>query len=275
MKKVILLALALLLTLSAAALADDMLVVNCKEWVSLRETPSTSARRLKQVPLGEVVTDCAWDDSHFIRCTYDGATGYILEDYLEPLEPDEPDTVISDDVGGVIIQALRQYNDGEKLTVTCYDADEAELWSYVTRVPDPTELDLTDAFIGGTADAPCVVVFNADEGLRALDIATGATLWTLDNAEVRFSGSLNHAVDADGTMYITGYYGPDPVCVDVNGRVVWRASAGSDDIYWPYDIAIEDRGIVTRYESMDSDDATDGSVIYDRADGHLIEVVYN
>ena len=48
MKRMISLAIALLVLLSTAALADNMIVVNCNEWVSLREGPSTSAKRLKK-----------------------------------------------------------------------------------------------------------------------------------------------------------------------------------------------------------------------------------
>ena len=45
------------------ALADtgyigSMEVVNCSEWVSLREAPSVSARRLVKVSLGAIVNNC-------------------------------------------------------------------------------------------------------------------------------------------------------------------------------------------------------------------------
>ncbi|MBR4235679.1 MAG: SH3 domain-containing protein [Clostridia bacterium] len=63
------------------ALADQR-VTGCESWVSLRESPSTSAFRLDKVPLGATVTDCVKNGS-FVKCTYKGQTGYILAKYLK------------------------------------------------------------------------------------------------------------------------------------------------------------------------------------------------
>lgn len=62
------------------ALADQK-VTGCEYWVSLRSTPSTSAARLAQVPLGAKVTNCVQNGA-FVKCTYKGQTGYILAKYL-------------------------------------------------------------------------------------------------------------------------------------------------------------------------------------------------
>jgi len=277
MKRIITLILTLLFLLTAAALADDMFVVNCEEWVSLRKSPSTSSERLKKVPLDATVTDCEWVDGHFTRCTYEGVTGYILDKYLEPIEANEPDDALLDTwVDGVNVYALRGYEgNGERLTVVCYGADGGEAWRFDTGVADVTELSATDAFIGGTAEDPRVMVFNAREGLYSLDIKTGGVVWMLSEDEADLGAGIAHAVDADGTMYISGYYGPDPVCVDVDGHVVWQSSAGSDDIFWPYEIRIEDRGIVTQYSMMGADHEGEGRVIYDKYDGHVIDIEYD
>ena len=50
----------LMLSLPAlgADITDVMRVVNCQEWVSLREAPDTSSTRLAKVYLGEFVTFC-------------------------------------------------------------------------------------------------------------------------------------------------------------------------------------------------------------------------
>ena len=68
----------------AADRGDAMVVVNCESWVSLREQPSTSARRLMQVPLGAVVTNCQGRWNGFIACDYGDARGFILAEYLAP-----------------------------------------------------------------------------------------------------------------------------------------------------------------------------------------------
>lgn len=66
-------------------------VVNCNEWISLREYPSTSAPRLARIPLGAVVKIFkynAMDRAHpspyngFYSTNYNGMRGWCLMDYL-------------------------------------------------------------------------------------------------------------------------------------------------------------------------------------------------
>lgn len=61
---------------------NQLTVVNCQEWVSLRATPSTSAERLATVNLGESVTYVADAPNGFTQVSYGGKTGYILTQYL-------------------------------------------------------------------------------------------------------------------------------------------------------------------------------------------------
>ena len=63
-----------------------MEVVNCDEWVSLREVPSTTAKRLTQVPLGATVINCQKFTDEWTYAEYDGYGGYILAKYLKPME---------------------------------------------------------------------------------------------------------------------------------------------------------------------------------------------
>ncbi len=60
----------------------DQEVTGVKEWVSLRKTASTSAARLAEVPLGEIVTNCTKTGS-WVKCEYKGKTGYVLAKYLK------------------------------------------------------------------------------------------------------------------------------------------------------------------------------------------------
>ena len=62
----------------------NMEVVNCNEWVSLREEPSTSAKRLVKVSLGAIVSNCQQFDEEWVYAEYDGYSGYILAKYLQP-----------------------------------------------------------------------------------------------------------------------------------------------------------------------------------------------
>lgn len=69
--------------LAAPAVSDVMCVVNCSQWVSLRQAPDTKSKRLAQVRLGELVNFCAVESEDFIQCHYHGSTGYILAKYLK------------------------------------------------------------------------------------------------------------------------------------------------------------------------------------------------
>ncbi len=66
----------------------NMRVVNCKEYVSLRETRSKSAKRLAKVPLGALVLAFPEDGlkNGFISCVYQDQEGYILAEYLQSTE---------------------------------------------------------------------------------------------------------------------------------------------------------------------------------------------
>ena len=62
----------------------NMQVVNCNEWVSLREQPSASSPRLVKVSLGSIVSNCRYDGDEWVYCEFDGYAGYIMAQYLEP-----------------------------------------------------------------------------------------------------------------------------------------------------------------------------------------------
>lgn len=66
--------------------AGSMEVVNCNEWVSLREEPSTKAQRLVKVSLGAVVSNCVRYSDEWVYAEYDGYAGYILSEYLQPCD---------------------------------------------------------------------------------------------------------------------------------------------------------------------------------------------
>lgn len=61
---------------------ENMKVVNCNEWVSFRFDPDMTSEKIKEVPLGTIVSHCYRENEDFIRCDYDGLSGYILAKYL-------------------------------------------------------------------------------------------------------------------------------------------------------------------------------------------------
>ena len=72
-------------TSSAASSSSSYLgkkyIVNCKEFVTLRSSPSTSASAVTRVALGEEV-DAYYYNGTFSKCYYNGLSGYILSKYL-------------------------------------------------------------------------------------------------------------------------------------------------------------------------------------------------
>lgn len=58
-----------------------MYVVNCSEFVTLRQYASTQAPSLTKVAKGQQV-DAYYYDGYFCRCFYNGLEGYILSQYL-------------------------------------------------------------------------------------------------------------------------------------------------------------------------------------------------
>ena len=86
MKKIIALLMIAALVLTGTAFAKGaylgtMTVVNCENWVTLRESPSTSAATVIRVPYGENVDAYAYN-GRFTECYYKGLHGYILSYYL-------------------------------------------------------------------------------------------------------------------------------------------------------------------------------------------------
>ena len=266
MKKFVMILLAALLLFSAqAALADNMQVVNCDEWVSLRIDADTSSERLAKVPAGAIVTSCL-EAGDFVYCLYEGTGGYILADYLTPVEE-------SPIVNGLRLETARSYqNDGEQLAVECYDESGALLWTRELISQYATELDMTDAFVAGTAEQPCVALITATEGFTLVDGFTGEELWHLASEDTGLYGGVVYAVSEDGTIYIGGYYGPDPVAISMSGEVLWQAQA-AEDAYWMYRIDLEEDGVLGVYECIGTPE-TSGRILYSY-EGEELEVQMN
>ena len=75
-----------LLTLSipaqAASIDTILRVDNCREWVSLRDTPSTSSKRLAKIPRNGLVTYLGSQSNGFSFVLYGNKTGFVLSKYL-------------------------------------------------------------------------------------------------------------------------------------------------------------------------------------------------
>ena len=59
-------------------------VVNCRQSITLRTSPSTSAGEICQIPLGSAVSYLGSAENGFYKIIYNGSTGYGLASYLSP-----------------------------------------------------------------------------------------------------------------------------------------------------------------------------------------------
>ena len=60
------------------------LVVNCREWITLRSYPSTEAAALDRIPLGDWVwIHQGYYNNGFYSAEYGGQHGYVLAAYIK------------------------------------------------------------------------------------------------------------------------------------------------------------------------------------------------
>lgn len=74
-------------TSSNVNVVDTYYVVNCKESITLRTAPSTSASEIVQIPLGQAVGYIENAGNGFYKINYDGRVGYSLASYLSSTKP--------------------------------------------------------------------------------------------------------------------------------------------------------------------------------------------
>lgn len=256
-----------------------MQVINCSDWVSLRAEPDANSVCLAEVPLGTVLPNCYPYSDEFIAAEYEGEYGYILSQYLLYIEPaaseyavwgndydifgslmeyeeliNLAETILDETVGDYRLVAARefgQYDDGgeETLYICCYDEQLQPLWGYMTYVDFITELNATDAFLAGTQQNPLAAIYNSEAGLFLVDVTTGEQLTKVSSEQLCLGGSLCHAVGDDGTMYLSGYYAQDLVAVSMAGECLWVTDPGNEDVYWPYEISLDENDVIVNYES--------------------------
>jgi hypothetical protein len=250
-----------------------MRVVWCKEWISLREEPKKTSAKIAEIPLGAIVYSCVdIGNSLFYQCEYEGQTGYALIGYLWPAPECEPPLSSSitkkmtmDEVvgNGEVILDWQDYNmsvvaahewiteDNKKwevLRIGCF-INDSPIWGHEERAEEFGQYDQLKAFIGGVQDDWQIMVYNGAYGLSLLDLLSGKERWcvTAGNCPMGNAGAV--AVDENGTVYVAGTDGPDPVAVSMEGSVLWKSAVNNPEIYGPYEIIPEGNQIHVKYES--------------------------
>ena len=142
---------------AAATVAADysrtMYVSHCAQSISLRESPTTAARAVKQIPFAAPVTVLETADNGFYKVIYNGTTGYSLASYLINYQPDESER-LDKPVGAVETTAVPGPTYRTMFCVNCKE--------YITlrSVPDTKGADLAHIPLGASVS----YVRTADNG---------------------------------------------------------------------------------------------------------------
>ena len=262
-----------------------MRVVNCREYVSLREWPDKKATVIAKVPAGEIVLYCnnnvkkyakaqyKKQASLFIRCEYDGQEGYILKKHLQPAPECEPaetkqnaDEMTKEEIlshgekamewneFNVSVLASRETvaegpDNWEYIRVGCFINDIPN-WGYTEAVKLNGKPVTLKAFMGGSEDEPMVYVYDAEYGLTMLDLMDGTEVWTITKRDCSFGDAAVTVSGEDtGILYIAGTDGPDPIAVSPEGTILWRSDTGDPEVYEPTKIMLNANDIEVTYDS--------------------------
>ena len=169
--------------------------------------------------------------------------------------------ILDTTVGGVRVIARQIFmKQNEYIMVVGLDAAGNQLWKHDSATGNITELTQTDCFMGGTEQNPLVMWYNAWAGLTAIDPITGEIRWSISREVIDLGASITYAVDGNGVCYIGGYYGPDPVAIDMNGNILWQSNSGEAGAVWLYEIVLQSQDIAAHYYNMSGDKS--GWVVY-------------
>lgn len=148
---------------TAANYSETMFVSNCAESISLRESPSTQARALRQIPFGAPVTVLGSAENGFYQVIYNGVTGYSLASYLVSYQPSESER-LARPAGGT----ASSNTSGGYRTMYCVNCRE-----YITlrSIPSTSGADLAHiplgasvSYVGTAENGFYEVIYNGRRG---------------------------------------------------------------------------------------------------------------
>lgn len=124
----------------------------------------------------------------------------------------------------------------ESAVITGYDAEGNTVWSHTTESYEVAQMTRLHPI--GVWENHYYYV--EDGTVVALEKNTGELLW--ENGDFSGSPAPNEAscmICDDGTLYLTGYFGPDFMVIDKDGNTVIRFASLDPELYWPYRLHIE------------------------------------
>ncbi len=161
-----------------------------------------------------------------------------------------PSVTVSSAVQVETTTAASLQNQGGTATLTALDKNGKTVWVRSFSLEELT----SQAAVSPAAISGDRVYVQLSGTLYALLLTDGQTIW---QAEDIGAGLCAPLVDHDGTIYVTGYEGPDLSAISSDGIVLWTASSGSGEYYWANGLSFEGDLIKVTYQSKQgqSDDA--------------------
>lgn len=157
-------------------------VVNCNTSISLRETPSTSAVVLKEVPLGSPVSYVEPAQNGFAKIIYNGMTGYALQSYLSsnPNDVKKPNVLPDGPI-----------HDNPNVKNTTYETYYSSQYSFSCAYPSNfTKTGNNDPFVlcsYKSPDASATLNICGTNNTSSLSVQT-----VLDNFKSSFPGAVDY-----------------------------------------------------------------------------------
>lgn len=158
------------------------------------------------------------------------------------------------------------------MTLRAFDENGALMWEYVT--PDSMIAQCESLEYLGMKNGlvyvneSCLIdeeerrngIYEERWRLRALNASDGTVAW--DNTDYSGTGS-SCAFDDAGNIYLAGYFGPDCIKIDRSGKTAWIVPCVDEDLYWAYDIALENDVLTITYEMNENGEGDTRSLSVD------------
>lgn len=237
--------------------ADYYVVVSAPDGgVNFRQGPGVEYSKLidEMIPNGvvlHVIAEAqASNGNNWGYTDYNGQAGWIALTQVSRTEaPAEEETAAAQE--GIVFE---HFLDGgvERGTATKYDDAGGIVWQYTTDSYEAAQCDRVSE-IGLNGE----LYYLLDGGaIVALDAETGEIAWKNDE----FTGvgtEKGHAFGSDGTLYISGYLGPDLFIADKEGKTLYRKDMFDSSIVWPYEMVLEEENNVLKIHFENNDGSGD------------------
>lgn len=144
--------------------------------------------------------------------------------------------------------------DMESANIYGIDSNGETIWTVTTSSYEWAQLDRISE-IGVYDDR---YYYCEDGTIKALLITDGSFLW--ENSD--FGGAATaFIISDDGTIYISGYLGPDFFAVDKEGNTLAKIDSFDEQYYWPYEMYwSDDSHISVKMEASSSGSSNEGYV---------------